>query len=85
MQHRRNTTAPLRAQADHAAESDLAYFRARPLAHTRTRPPFPNEFGELPSQAGKVPLVIVAISRNSITGEPGDRARGIVFVDGGRA
>jgi hypothetical protein len=32
---------------DIGGESDLAFFRARPEAYTRTRSPFPNEFGEL--------------------------------------
>jgi hypothetical protein len=85
-QHPNNSTAPGGVQHDDSGEGDLEYFLARPLEHTRVRSPFPNEFGEfLPRRAGKEPLVIVAINRNAVTGEPGDRARGIVFVDGGRA
>ena len=77
-------------QADDAGESDLAFFRARPEVHTRIRAAFPDEFNEfpaglLPDARGRQAVVIVAINRNPVTGEPLDRARGIIFVDGGRA
>jgi hypothetical protein len=71
---------------DNIGEDDFAYFRARPMARTRIRSAFPNEFPRrlLKPGGGRPAVVIVAIERDA-AGQPTRRARGLVFPEGGTA
>jgi len=73
--------------ADDIGEDDWTFFRARPNERSRIRSPFPGEFPRkiLKQGRGRQAVVIVAIDRDAVTGEPRTRGRGILFVEGGRA
>ena len=65
--------------------SDFDYFRRYPTATTRIRSAWPDEFPRkiLKQGGGRTAVVVVTIQRGAdgaIT-----RARGIAFIDGGRA
>ena len=75
------------SRPDATGEDDWDFFRSRPLLRSRIRLAF---FGEFPQKLlrqanGRQVVVIVAIERHPITGEPQTRGRGILFIDGGRA
>lgn len=74
------------SMVDDRGEDDFAYFAARPLARTRIRSAFPNEFPRklLKPGGGRPAVVIVAIERDA-NGRPTRRGRGLVFPDGGNA
>jgi hypothetical protein len=74
-------------EIDRAGETDIAYFRARPEARTRIRSATPGEFPRkvLKRARGRQVVVMVAIDRDPVTGEPTRRARAIHFAEGGRA
>ena len=78
---------PADSRPDVGGEDDWTFFRSRPLLRSRIRIAFPGEFPrELLKQAsGRQVVVIVAVERHPITGEPQTRGRGILFIDGGRA
>jgi len=72
---------------DADGEDDWTFFRARPYERSRIRSAFPGEFSRkiLKQGRGRQAVVIVAIDRDPVTGEPRTRGRGILFVEGGRA
>jgi hypothetical protein len=71
---------------DNSGESDFNYFSARPLARTRIRSAFNDEFPRklLKPGGGRPAVVIVGIQRDN-AGRPTTRVRSIVFPDGGTA
>jgi hypothetical protein len=67
-------------------ESDFEYFSARPAARHRFRSPFPDEFPpELLTHRDGGTAVITVVMERDTAGRPTRRARGICFIDGGRA
>jgi len=75
------------SRLDTSGEDDWTFFRARPETTTRIRSAFPGEFSRkiLKQGRGRQAVIIVAIARDPVTGEPRTRGRGILFVEGGRA
>jgi hypothetical protein len=70
---------------DDRAESDFAYFRARPTARTRNRLPFAGEFSpDVMDQDGLDCFVHAIVERNA-AGQPMRRARWLLFCEGGTA
>jgi hypothetical protein len=71
---------------DDAGESDFDYFIRRPTARHRIRSAFPGEFPPefLTHRDGGTAVITVVMERDA-DGRPTWRARGICFVDGGRA
>ena len=74
------------ARPDATGENDWAFFKSRPLLHTRIRVAFPGEFPReiLKQGRGRMAVVIVAVERDA-AGQPIRRARGVLFPEGGRA
>lgn len=72
---------------DISGESDFDYFTRRPHARHRIRSAFAGEFPRklLKQGNGRPAVVIVAIERDPVTGEPTTRGRGLIFPEGGRA
>ena len=77
---------PADSRPDATGENDWAFFKSRPLLHTRIRVAFPGEFPReiLKQGRGRMAVVIVAVERDA-AGQPIRRARGVLFPEGGRA
>jgi hypothetical protein len=83
----RGDSDPEESRFDASGEDDFTFFRRRPHERTRIRSPFPGEFPRkiLKQHRGRTAVVIVAVDRDPVTGDPRNRARGVLFVEGGRA